>query len=75
MARKRLKDLRRRVYQVLEQGPVGAVLDARGRLIGVLLAPADPHPKTCRTTASPTLLALFPVLARPAAPRKAGLRR
>jgi hypothetical protein len=53
----------------------GAVLDARGRLIGVLLAPADPHPKTCRTTASPTLLALFPVLARQAAPRKAELRR
>jgi hypothetical protein len=42
-----------------------AVLDADGRLIAVLLGPADPTPTTCRTISSPTLLNLFPVLAAP----------
>jgi S1-C subfamily serine protease len=40
----------------------GAVIDAKGRLIGVLLGPADPRPRTCRTISSLTLADVFPIL-------------
>jgi len=40
----------------------GAVLNSKGCLIGVLLAPADPYQRTCRTISSPTLLKIFPLL-------------
>jgi hypothetical protein len=41
----------------------GPVLDAKGRLIGVILGPADRRPKTCRTIASQAILERFPILA------------
>jgi S1-C subfamily serine protease len=47
----------------------GAVLDAKGCLIGVLLGPADPYPRTCRTISSLTLLKAFPVLTEKANPK------
>jgi hypothetical protein len=51
-------------WNLVGGGDSGApVLDADGRLIAVLLGPADPTPTTCRTISSPTLLNLFPVLA------------
>jgi S1-C subfamily serine protease len=40
----------------------GAVLNAKGCLIGVLDTLAEPHPRYCRTISSPTLLKVFPVL-------------
>jgi hypothetical protein len=40
----------------------GPVIDANGHLIGVLLGPADPRPRTCRTISSLTLPAVFPIL-------------
>ena len=43
----------------------GAVLDGDGRLIGIMLAPADPRPRTCRTISYLTLPAVFPILVEP----------
>ena len=43
----------------------GALLDADGSLVGVILGPADPSPKTCRSISSLTLLGVFPILADP----------
>jgi Trypsin-like peptidase domain len=40
----------------------GPVLDAKGRLIGVVLGPADRGPKTCRTIASHAIRERFPIL-------------
>jgi Trypsin-like peptidase domain len=40
----------------------GAVLNAKGCLVGVLSGPADPYQRACRTTSSPTLLKVFPLL-------------
>jgi Trypsin-like peptidase domain len=42
----------------------GAVLNAKGCLVGVILSPGDPYQRTCRTISTPTLLKVFPVLTK-----------